>query len=189
MLCLFAVFAFSCNEEMERLLTDDYPESGTEYTTGHVLMVVIDGASGIAVNEAYNTRKASVIRSMTDRSLFTFYGLADNEEGVSKERGWANLLTGTTKNGQICAPAQNPGFPYPPGLSISCPFLPFLSAADGTILHPSRSADSLFLFFHDHTHICPDSGYHCRTFLPGFHPHCTVSSENLPVDVPHCTHG
>lgn len=25
MLCLFAVFAFSCNEEMERLLTDDYP--------------------------------------------------------------------------------------------------------------------------------------------------------------------
>ena len=53
MLCLFAVFAFSCNEEMERLLTDDYPESGTEYTTGHVLMVVIDGASGIAVNEAY----------------------------------------------------------------------------------------------------------------------------------------
>lgn len=44
MLCLFAVFAFSCNEEMERLLTDDYPESGTEYTTGHVLMVVIDGA-------------------------------------------------------------------------------------------------------------------------------------------------
>ncbi len=37
MLCLFAVFAFSCNEEMERLLTDDYPESGTEYTTGHVL--------------------------------------------------------------------------------------------------------------------------------------------------------
>ena len=45
MLCLFAVFAFSCNEEMERLLTDDYPESGTEYTTGHVLMVVIDGRS------------------------------------------------------------------------------------------------------------------------------------------------
>ena len=36
MLCLFAVFAFSCNEDMERLLTDDYPESGTEYTTGHV---------------------------------------------------------------------------------------------------------------------------------------------------------
>lgn len=99
MLCLFAVFAFSCNEDMERLLTDDYPESGTEYTTGHVLMVVIDGASGIAVNEAYNTRKAPVIRSMTDKSLFTFYGLADNEEGVSKERGWANLLTGTTKNG------------------------------------------------------------------------------------------
>ena len=47
MLCLFAVFAFSCNEDMERLLTDDYPESGTEYTTGHVLMVVIDGASGV----------------------------------------------------------------------------------------------------------------------------------------------
>lgn len=97
MLCLFAVFAFSCNEEMERLLTDDYPESGTEYTTGHVLMVVIDGASGIAVNEAYNTRKAPVIRSMTDRSLFTFYGLADNEEGVSKERGWANLLNRNNK--------------------------------------------------------------------------------------------
>ena len=102
---------------------------------------------------------------------------------------WIHKPAGTTKNGQICAPAQNPGFPYPPELSISCPFLPFLSAADGTILHPSRSADSLFLFFHDHTHICPDSGYHCRTFLPGFHPHCRVSSENLPADVPHCTHG
>ena len=98
-LCLSAVLAFSCNEEMGRLLTDDYPESGTEYTTGHVLMVVIDGASGIAVNEAYNTRKAPVIRSMTDNSLFTFYGLADSEEGASRERGWANLLTGTTKNG------------------------------------------------------------------------------------------
>lgn len=97
--CLFAALAFSCNEEMERLLTNDYPESGTEYTTGHVLMVVIDGASGIAVNEAYNTRKAPVIRSMTDKSMFTFYGLADSKEGVSKDRGWANLLTGTTKNG------------------------------------------------------------------------------------------
>lgn len=97
--CLFAVFAFSYNEEMERLLIDDYPESGTGYITGYVLMVVIDGVPGIAVNEAHNTRKALVIRSMTGKSLFTFYGLVDNEEGVNKERGWADLLTGTTENG------------------------------------------------------------------------------------------
>jgi hypothetical protein len=88
---------------MDRLLTDNYPNPDNDYaqysSSSHVLMIVIDGASGIAVNEAYNTKKAPVIRSMTDNALFTFYGLADKEEGVNKGRGQANLLTGTTSNG------------------------------------------------------------------------------------------
>lgn len=54
-LCLFAIFILSYNEGMERFLTDDYPESSTEYITGHVLVVVTDGVSGIAVNGVYNT--------------------------------------------------------------------------------------------------------------------------------------
>lgn len=36
---------------------------------------------------------------MANKSLFTFCRLADSEEEIGKERGWANLLIGTTKNG------------------------------------------------------------------------------------------
>jgi hypothetical protein len=94
--CLSALFLSSCNEPKERLLQDSYPESGTGYETGHVLLVIIDGASGTAVNEAYNSRKAPNIRSMTDNSMFTFDGLAETNEQMNKERGWANLMTGVT---------------------------------------------------------------------------------------------
>ncbi|MDR3220178.1 MAG: hypothetical protein LBU22_14600 [Dysgonamonadaceae bacterium] len=100
---LLVLSMLSCNERMDRLLQEEYPESGTNVESGRVLFIVIDGASGIAVNEAYNNRKAPVIRSMTAQSTFTFEGLADarhsNLPVFTKDRGWANLLTGTTGHG------------------------------------------------------------------------------------------
>ena len=48
----------SCDNSLERLTTNEYPKSGNQAQTGHVLCVVIDGASGKAVNEAYTTQKA-----------------------------------------------------------------------------------------------------------------------------------
>ena len=38
----------SCDNSLERLTTNEYPESGNQAQTGHVLCVVIDGASGKA---------------------------------------------------------------------------------------------------------------------------------------------
>ncbi|MBF0648220.1 DUF4983 domain-containing protein [Dysgonomonas sp. GY75] len=90
----------SCNESLERLTNDSYPESETSANNGHVLFIIIDGASGKAVNEAYTTRKAPYIRSMTESASFTFNGIADSKHNsISKERGWANLLTGVTDHG------------------------------------------------------------------------------------------
>jgi hypothetical protein len=62
-------------------------------------MIVVDGASGEAVKNAVNSGKAQNIRAMMDNSMYTFEGLADSRLGLDKmsvERGWANLLTGTT---------------------------------------------------------------------------------------------
>ena len=68
----------SCDNSLERLTTNEYPKSGNQAQTGHVLCVVIDGASGKAVNEAYTTQKAPHIRSMRDNAVITFEGLADS---------------------------------------------------------------------------------------------------------------
>ena len=70
-LCITAWTCISCNNSMDRLLRDEYPESGTQAQTGKVLLIVIDGASGRAVNEAYNTQKTPNIRSMRENSLIT----------------------------------------------------------------------------------------------------------------------
>lgn len=102
-LCITAWTCISCNNSMDRLLRDEYPESGTQAQTGKVLLIVIDGASGRAVNEAYNTQKTPNIRSMRENSLITFEGLADmrhdNLPEFTNERGWANMMTGVTTHG------------------------------------------------------------------------------------------
>lgn len=93
----------SCDNSLERLTTNEYPKSGNQAQTGHVLCVVIDGASGKAVNEAYTTQKAPHIRSMRDNAVITFEGLADSRHKAlpvfTNERGWANMMTGVTTHG------------------------------------------------------------------------------------------
>lgn len=43
----------SCDESMDRLLKDDYSDNSAQAQTGHILCIVMDGASGKAVNTAY----------------------------------------------------------------------------------------------------------------------------------------
>ena len=79
----------SCDDSLERLTKNEYPESGNQAQTGHVLCIVIDGASGKAVNTAYTTQKAPNIRSMREYAVISFEGLADSRHKsypqVSKE--------------------------------------------------------------------------------------------------------
>lgn len=93
----------SCENSLERLTKDEYPGSGNTAQTGHVLCIVIDGASGKAVNTAYTTQKAPHIRSMREYAVITFDGLADSRHkelpAFNNERGWANLMTGVTNHG------------------------------------------------------------------------------------------
>ncbi|MDR3244842.1 MAG: hypothetical protein LBT50_00235 [Prevotellaceae bacterium] len=99
LLCQATLFlAVSCNEDV---LQHDrqYGASGTDYESGRVLMIVVDGASGQAVRTAVNSRNAQTIRSMMDYSVYTFDGLADSKtenDSLTLERGWANLMTGRT---------------------------------------------------------------------------------------------
>lgn len=99
----FSLIMFSCNESMERMIQDEYPNEEKIIKSGKVLLVLIDGASGKAVNEAYISHRAPSIRSMRDNGVITFDGLADsrydNLPVFTNERGWANLMTGMTSHG------------------------------------------------------------------------------------------
>lgn len=89
----------SCNEKFENVLRDDYGESGTDYQQGKVLLIMVDGAAGGAVQQAVNNNRAPTIRTMLNNATYTFEGLADsrvNIPKISNDRGWANLLTGVT---------------------------------------------------------------------------------------------
>lgn len=94
----------SCNETMEGTLKQDYPESGTNSRKGHVLMVLVDGMSGSAVQAARNAYKAPNLKSMASTAMYTDYGLADQSrfaagDSMTNVRGWANLMLGNTKHG------------------------------------------------------------------------------------------
>lgn len=95
-------FLAGCTDTMERTLNTDYPEimPDIEAQKGKVLWIIMDGGGGKAVNQTYVERKAKTIRQMTANSIYTFEGLADSETDsvVTKERGWANLMTGTVKH-------------------------------------------------------------------------------------------
>lgn len=95
---------FSCNDNLEDTLRYDYPESGSNYNTGHVLLIVVDGMSGVTLQTARNAYKAPTLKSMLSHALYTDYGLSDNSNEVAggkmtNERGWANLMIGTTTHG------------------------------------------------------------------------------------------
>ena len=100
MVAALAAMTFTaCNDDVERTLKEEYPEPGiTDYQTGKVLWIVMDGASGIAVKQAYNNKKAPNIRKMLENSVYTFEGLADThaEDTITNLKGWQNLLTGST---------------------------------------------------------------------------------------------
>ena len=97
--CAVMLVSSSCNDASDRLLNNDYGESGTNYETGKVLFIMIDGASGEAMREAYNNNNAPHIKNMALNSMYTFEGIADSKytlDSMSRDRGWANLLTGVT---------------------------------------------------------------------------------------------
>lgn len=91
----------ACNEVMEDSLRYDYPESGSNYESGHVLLIVMDGAAGKAVQAARNAYKTPNLKSMISHALYTDYGLADGSNNIAdgamtNARGWANLMIGNT---------------------------------------------------------------------------------------------
>lgn len=91
----------ACNEVMEDSLRYDYPASGSNYGSGHVLLVVMDGAAGRAVQAARNAYKAPNLKSMIAHALYTDYGLADGSNNIAggemtNAHGWANLMIGNT---------------------------------------------------------------------------------------------
>ena len=95
--------ATSCNETMLDTLEYDYPSSVTTSESNHVLLIVLDGASGRAVQTARNAYKTPVLKALFSHALYTDYGLADNSGKVligkmSNARGWANLFTGSTNH-------------------------------------------------------------------------------------------
>lgn len=100
----FLLLVIACNDTMIDTLRYDYPESTANRESGHVLMIILDGASGRAIQTARNAYKTPILKAMLEHSLYTDYGLGDNtaEVGMGKmsnARGWANLMVGNTKHG------------------------------------------------------------------------------------------
>lgn len=97
--------AVSCDGTMEDSLRYNYPASGSNYDSGHVLLIVMDGAAGRSVQSARNADKTPNLKTMIAHAMYTDYGLADgtnklvNDEQMTGARGWANLMTGNTAHG------------------------------------------------------------------------------------------
>lgn len=92
----------SCNETFDKVLVEDYGNSDTNYPQGKVLLIMLDGVAGKAVQQAVNASQAPEIKRLLDNAMYTFEGLADaktNTANISNDRGWANLLTGVTNHG------------------------------------------------------------------------------------------
>lgn len=92
----------SCNDDAENILVDQYPDQETPSLTARkVMWIIMDGANGAAVNYARNNQYAPYLRKMADNAVYTFSGLADKSTSdvVTKELGWANLMTGVTNHG------------------------------------------------------------------------------------------
>lgn len=96
------VLAAGCNTPMDRDLTANYPSDPDELFDRHVLMVVLDGASGKAVQKAYNEKRTPALKGMFYNAMYTFEGLMDFTYELSEvtvDRGWANLFTGSVGTG------------------------------------------------------------------------------------------
>lgn len=93
----------SCNETMLDTLEYNYPSPVATSESNHALLIVLDGASGRAIQTARNAYKTPVLKSLFSHALYTDYGLADNSGKVligqmSNARGWTNLFAGTTNH-------------------------------------------------------------------------------------------
>lgn len=114
---MMALLLCACNKDFDRVLKTEYGESGTDYKTGKVLLIVVDGAGGKAVQNAVNTNNAPNIKTLINNSMYTFEGLADSRANLpsfSNDRGWANLMTGVTthdiNDSQSIENLQTPSF-------------------------------------------------------------------------------
>ena len=76
-ICTLCTPLVSCNDDLEDGLRKDYPSPGYDNREGHVLWIVLNGASGSAVREANNDRRVENMSSMMSHALYTFNGLAD----------------------------------------------------------------------------------------------------------------
>lgn len=95
-ICTLCMPLVSCNDDLEDGLRKDYPESGYDNLEGHVLWIVLNGASGSAVREANNDRRVVNMSSLMSHALYTFDGLGDtrSDSVLSNRMGWDNLFTG-----------------------------------------------------------------------------------------------
>ena len=104
LLGVFILMAASCNETMLDTLEYNYPSPVATSESNHALLIVLDGASGRAIQTARNAYKTPVLKSLFSHALYTDYGLADNSGKVlmgkmNNARGWVNLFAGSTSHG------------------------------------------------------------------------------------------
>jgi len=102
-IALIGIFLLtSCNKNLDKSLVPDYGDSDTSFHQGKVLLIMIEGMGGKALQQAVNAGKAPQLKSYTNTAMYTYEGLADSKSSVStfsNDRGWANLLSGTTGHG------------------------------------------------------------------------------------------
>ncbi len=92
---MLIVICLSCNDEFTNQLNSEYPDEKYYPTSSRVLHIVIDGVTGD------NMRQLSPqnIMKLTQKSIYSFNGLADNSlDTLNEKTAWANLLTGVQKN-------------------------------------------------------------------------------------------
>ena len=70
LLGIFTLMAASCNEAMLDTLEYNYPSPVITSESNHVLLIVLDGASGRAVQTARNAYKTPALKSLFSHALW-----------------------------------------------------------------------------------------------------------------------
>jgi len=110
-LCL-ALISFSCNQQYENLLKEDYQApSNSLGKQRKILFVILDGVNGKILKDV----GAANISKMTESSFYSYDALLDIQNTVPDNLlGWSNLLTGKSpevhgaKNGSLPDLVNNP---------------------------------------------------------------------------------
>lgn len=98
LLLLIAVVFVSCNDEFKNQLKKEYPDdlAGQVSKNSKVLFVIVDGLRGNAIQNL-PVAKIPGLTQMTKNSVYSWAALTDYKTTkLSKENGWANLMTGVT---------------------------------------------------------------------------------------------